>query len=343
MFFRSLFLILFSLLLFGCNNVVNREPDILYKTITTSKLTYIYEKAVFRSNRLGSIPEGQTISVLLEPKNRWLQIRTSSGLVGWIETRDVLTHSQYDEWQQLGKKIESLKPQAHGDTAEEANLRLRPGRESIKVLKLTGARPVEIFSVAHTIKPGTEPKEQKPEPPVKKPVVEKPKNPSSKKPKKKKPEGPVYETWYLVRTSDGIFGWLLSGLVNLTIPEDIARYAENKQVLSWHILSAAKDSNGQEHPTYLSLERDHGTNQDFDRVRVLYWNPARKRHELSYRIQNILGVLPVEVTRVDPGQPGFPRFKIHYLDEENPGEVIIEEYELNGVQVKKLNSIREKI
>src|SRR5204862_7040426 len=106
-------------------------------------------------------------------------------------------------------------------------------------------------------------------------------------------------------------------------------------------LAVSKDANGEEHPWYLSMERDENSDLDFDRVRVLFWSTNHRRYELAYRVQNIIGLFPVEAKRVDPGQPGQPQFKIRHLDEDNPGRVIIDEYEMTGKQTKRLNTTTE--
>jgi uncharacterized protein YgiM (DUF1202 family) len=321
----------------GCKSIKS-NPEILYQTITISKQTYVHDKASLKSTRLETLREGERVAVLLEPKNKWLQIRTPSGVIGWVESRDALRREYFDEWENLSKKLEGQKPQSKGESADEANLRLRPGRDTVKVYKMNGAKTLDIFAMAHTQRPGSEPKAEKP---AKKQtavqVAEKSKSPSGKR---RSADSTKYDTWYLVRTSDGVVGWLYSGLVTLHVPEELARYAEGKQIFAWHVLTVSKDDQG-EHPWYLSIEREDDSNQDFDRVRVLYWNVARKRYELAYRIQNIIGVLPVEANRVEPGQQ--PSYKIRHLNEENPSQIIIDEYQMTGTQTKKINTSIESV
>lgn len=341
---RLAILLLSVVALCACDRFnIKSEPSVLYETITISRQTYVYDKAVLRAQRLETLKEGERLQVLLEPKNRWLQVRTPSGMIGWIESRDALRQEYFQEWQQLSKQIEGKTPQTKGDTAEEAYLRLRPGRDTIKVHKLSGSKKVEIFAVAHT---------EKPPKPGEKPVGEKAGKSNVKAVDKGKParpggkksgDGPKYDTWYLVRTTDGLVGWLFSGLVTLSIPDELNRYAETKTIIAYHILTVSKDENGQEHPWYLSIEREDGSNQDFDRVRILYWNTKRGRYELAYRIQNIIGVFPVESKRVDPGQSGLPSFKIRRLNQDNLNQIIVDEYQVNGAQTKLVSSTPEGV
>jgi hypothetical protein len=337
-------LAIFSLLIvlgMGCK-AIQSEPEVLYETITVSKQTYVHEKPQLRSTRLETLKEGERLSVLLEPKNKWLQVRIPSGIIGWIESRDALRREYFDEWDKLSKKLEGQKPQSKGETADEANLRLRPGRDTAKVYKMSGIKSIDIYGMAHTIRPGTEPETAKPATDPKKQIAvqaaDKSKAAAGKK--RRSSDGTKYDTWYLVRTSDGVAGWIYSGLVSIHVPEELARYAEGKQIFAWHSLTVSKDDQG-EHPWYLSIEREDDSNQDFDRVRVLYWNTARKRYELAYRIQNIIGVLPVEANSVEPGQQ--PSYKIRRLNEENPSQIIIDEYQMTGTQTKLVNTIIESV
>src|SRR5439155_2429686 len=149
-----------------------------------------------------------------------------------------------------------------------------------------------------------------------------PKKAAGKKSSKNRQSDPTkYDTWYLVRTPEVIVGLLYSGLVNVNVPEELARYAESKVIIAWYVLTVTKEEDGKEHPWYLSIEREEDSNKDFDRVRVLFWSANHHRYELAYRVQNIIGLFPVEYTRVDPGQPGQPSFKIRHLNEDNPSQI----------------------
>ncbi|MEW6734345.1 MAG: SH3 domain-containing protein [Acidobacteriota bacterium] len=339
-------LIIFCLLLVsvGCDTIKSESP-ILYETITTSRQTYVCNKPALRgAQRIETLKEGERIVVLQEPKNRWLQVRTPSGTIGWVESRDVLKRANFDEWQKLIKQMETLVPQMKGETAEEANLRLQPGRETIKVHKIVGSKIVDIFAMAYTSKPDSG-SGNNPSAAVTslQNTAKTTKQPNPKSGKRSRSSGPKYDTWYLIRTQEGMGGWVHASLVNIVVPEELARYAENKTIIAWRILTVSRDDQGQEHPWYLSIEREESTNVDFDRVRILYWNLNRKRYELAYRLQNIIGTFPIEATRIDPGQDGQPSFKIRRLNPDNPNEIIVDEYQMNGTQTKQIASNREGV
>lgn len=325
-------IVILLLLLTGCNTIQGTRP-VLYKTITISKNNHLYERSDRRSNRLETLKEGEHVNVLAVPGNRWIQVSTSTGLTGWIESRDLLDRSDYEEWEQLAKKVAQMRPQSYAETYTEANLRLRPGRDTTKLIKITEMKALDIYAMAHTVKPGSEPSEATP--PVK--------NNKTGKGKPRKPEGPTYDTWYLVKTSEGMVGWLYAGLAHMKVPEELALHSEGKSIVAWHALNFTKDEKGDYRPNYLSIEREAGSNRDFDRVRFLYWNTRRKRFEMAHRIQNIQGVLPVESTPLEPGKSGIATFRIRYLKTDAPNTLTVDDYQVDNLKVSLLKSSTEPL
>jgi SH3-like domain-containing protein len=321
--FLKLFLIFLLLLCESCISI-RGETKVLYKTIVISKRTYVCEKPVRRAKRITVLKPGDYVFVLLE-SNRWRRVRTGAGIIGWVASRDLLKREQYREWEELSKKITGLEPQMNGSTNDRVNLRLRPGRNTVKMYQLNEAESVDIFSMAHTEMPAPGPS--------------------------KKTTGVLSavgketrcDTWFLVRTSKGVVGWVYSKLINIDVPEELARYTEGKIIVAWRILSASRDEQGQIHHWYLAIEREQGSDVDFDRVRVLYWNTARKRYELAYRIKNIFGLFPFEAERAGPGKAENPRFKIRYIKEESTAEIVTDQYEMHGTETKRVSSISQQM
>ena len=342
--YLAILLFLFLSLTIGCNSIDKiSEPDVLYKSITLSPQSYIYEKPIARTQRIETLKEGESIEILQDPKNRWLKVRVPSGKIGWLESRDALRREYIEELSQLKTRIGNRPPQMKGDTLDDVYLRLRPGRDTIKVYKLFGTKILEIFDIAHTERPGAKSnvaETNKSNKPVK--AID-PKTSTKKKKKSDPSSEQKFDTWYLVRTPEGTTGWLYAGLVDIHVPEELALLSENKAIVSWRILTTSKDLEGKDHPWYLSIEREPNSNKDFDRIRVLYWNTKKSRYELVHRIQDISGIFPVDSVRIDQGESGKPTFKIRYLSKDDPNVIVIEDYELVGTQVKKTASTTETL
>lgn len=331
----------------GCKSINKiSEPSVLYKSITLSPQTYIYEQPVSRSQRVETLKEGESIEILQDPKNRWLKVRTSSGKMGWVESRDALRREYTEEWEQLKARIGKREPQMKGDTLDDAYLRLRPGRDTVKVYKMFGTKTLSIFDIVHTERPGKKVPETQQTPAKTKTTTPLPANePKTKKGRKSKdPDSErKFDTWFLVRTPEGTVGWIYSGLVDIHIPEELATLAENKNIVSWRILGDVEDHLGKNHPVYLSIEREPNSNKDFDRVRVLIWNLKRSRYDALIRISDLNGVFPVESTLASDSRSSYPSFKIRYLSKDNANSIIVDDYEVIGQQVKKVNSATENL
>src|ERR1051326_74200 len=132
-----------------CCQAIDREPAILYETVTTSQNTYVREEPQWRAAVVEMLASGTHLLVLQEPKNRWLQVRTPSKHIGWVETRDTLGRDQISELRNLTDRVEKLPPQMSGEIIEDANLRLRPGRNTTKIARVKAAQLIDIFAMAH--------------------------------------------------------------------------------------------------------------------------------------------------------------------------------------------------
>src|SRR5207244_12791322 len=56
------------------------------------------------------------------------------------------------------------------------------------------------------------------------------------------PAGPVLEDWWLVRDADGRAGWVLSRMVDVDVPLDIAQYAEGQRFVAFFVLNEVEDA-----------------------------------------------------------------------------------------------------
>lgn len=303
---------LLTLLSASCHRSERAQPS-LFNTITTSKQTYIYKSPSWQAERIETLIPGAKIEVLQTTNRRWVRVRTPSRQVGWVEKRDILSHENYQEWQSLARRIVNNRPLIKGAPIDTANLRLRPGRNTVKLFRLREAESLDIFALAHT-------------------RVVSPVRSSTRR----EPSEPRYETWYLVRNSAGMVGWVLSRLINLDIPQQVLRYAEGKIIVFSQVIAVSRDKEGKTHPWYLIAERNNGTDVDFDRVRILYWNLSHNRYELLYRIKNLAGVLPIRVTSAEPGQPARATFTVSYFSEDGEPTLITEKYQLSGTHIEKL-------
>jgi SH3-like domain-containing protein len=148
-----------------------------------------------------------------------------------------------------------------------------------------------------------------------------------------KPQPPakpiIMEDWTLVRTKDGECGWVLSRNLMLSIPDEVAQYAEGKRITSYFDLGAVSDDEKGEKHNWLWTTSSEPEPYDFDAWRVFLWNRRHHRYETSYRQHGLEGYFPV---RVDADANALGRaFSIVTKDDD--GKFRRRSYEFDGVRV----------
>ncbi len=129
-----------------------------------------------------------------------------------------------------------------------------------------------------------------------------------KEPEKKEepaPPPPVnapLEDWSLVRTKNGNAGWVLSRMISMSIPDEVAQYAEGARITSYFPLADVQDEEkGLKHNWLWTTNSSTAAPYDFDSFRVFNWNRKKHRYETAYIERRIEGYYPVEARKgTDP-------------------------------------------
>jgi hypothetical protein len=146
----------------------------------------------------------------------------------------------------------------------------------------------------------------------------------------------VIEDWWLVRSSQKHYGWVLARMVDVDVPVDVAQYAEGQRIIADFVLNQV-DDNGKLVPEYLLLlnEAKDGSPVDFNQLRVFTWNKRAHHYETAYRERELNGVLPAVVGLENFGADGtLPVFTIRVRDDS--GGISERKYRLKGVLVKRV-------
>jgi hypothetical protein len=152
--------------------------------------------------------------------------------------------------------------------------------------------------------------------------------------KKKKPEAPAppvrKDDWSLVRTADGKAGWVLTRMLNMAIPDEVAQYAEGARISSYFSLGTVQDEDAVKHHWLWTTIRGAAKPFDFDSFRVFIYNARKHRYETAYIERNVVGYYPVEA------QAGSsPSFKL--ILEDDDGVTWRKTFAFEGYRVRVTN------
>jgi SH3-like domain-containing protein len=271
-------------------------------------------------NRVGTVKNGDRVEIV-DREKRFARVRTASGLEGWIEQRNLVDQKTFDGLQKLTQDNQKDPVQAPGVLRNETNLHITPGRDSEHLYQLASGAKVAILKRATAEKQTLASANAKPATP---------------RPGAKVPAGPVLEDWWLVRDDQGRVGWVLSRMVDVDVPLEIAQYAEGQRFVAFFALDEVLDG-AKKVPQYLCLltEPHDGSSYDYDQVRVFTWNVRKHRYETAYREHRLDGVLPVTVSKEDFDKEGsLPVFVLRVKDD--AGNVSERKYKLNTPIVRRV-------
>lgn len=325
----SLFLLLASLLLPGCSR--GRQTHEVNYVSAPQAILRDQVAAVF--NKTGTVKNGEAVQVLGRER-RFVHVRTSSGVEGWIEQRFLVNQGVYDAFQKLAQEEQNAPVQASGVTRNQSNIHLGPDRNAEHLFQLDQGSKVSILKrdTGEKAATGSQPK---------------PASPQGSPPK---PAAPALEDWWLVRDDQGHVGWVLARLVDIDVPLEIAQYAEGQRIVASFVLDQVADQNqkndqkiDQKVPQYLVLltENKDGMPFDFNQIRVFTWNTRRHRYETAYREHNLNGILPATVSQENFDKEGvLPVFVVRVKDDS--GNVSERKYKLNTPIVRRVLAPGEK-
>jgi SH3-like domain-containing protein len=324
------------LLVAGCGRGGGREREIAY---VSAPQVALRDQVAAVYNKTGMVRNGDRLEVL-ERDRRYVRVRTSSGVEGWMEQRYLATQQVYDAFQKLVQEVKNDPVQATATTRNETNLHVEPGRETDHLYQINLGAKVSVLKRSTADKNAVA--APKPPPPLKAPASRKPSKapaapavPPPVVPPQKTVE-PILEDWWLVRDSQGHVGWVLGRMIDLDVPLEIAQYAEGQRLIAFFVLDEVTDGD-KKVPQYLVLmsEPKDGMPYDYDQIRVFTWNVRKHRYETAYRERKLNGFLPVTASHEDFGKDGnLATFTLHVKD--GSGVVSERKYKLNTPIVRRV-------
>jgi hypothetical protein len=298
---------------------------------------------------------GERVQVI-ESRRRFVKIRSARGATGWVDALQLLTPEGMAQIQADAQRAASLPSEGAATAFEELNVHLEPNRQSPAFARILEGSAVEVLG--HKIAPRTTSAPKAPVFTIPKPVsARKQRKQSESKdafpfPHPKPPAPPqsellrpapepqsaasvsqtpaVLEDWSLIRMKDKQTGWVLSRNLMMSIPDEVAQYAEGKHITSFFDLGSVSDEEKGTKHNWLWTTTSEMEPFDFDGWRVFIWNRRRHRYETSHRARDLEGYFPVIV---DPAEPGSSERTFHLTFKEDDGKLWVHNYTFDGMLV----------
>ena len=304
-------------------------------------------------------------------RRRFVKVRTSKGVEGWTDANYLLSQQQVSDLDRLSEYAAALPSQGAGTTYDSLNVHVGPSRQAPSFMQIPEGGVLEVLQ--HRVSPRTavmppaaakaksklivSAKSKAPSKPAKKGDVPPPAGPPPpplpakwtelSRPRAGDLEGasaaaaePVVaaprtpdDDWYLVRTRDRKAGWVLARQISMSIPDDVAQYAEGHVITGY--LSLGKDQKAGK-DNWLWTTKSAGLELfDFDSFRVFVWSTKRSRYETAYIERNVRGRFPIQAQSASGGDGSA--FSVVLEDKDR--QLYKRTYAFSGYRVKMVSKI----
>lgn len=345
----------------GCRNQAQRAPVLAEAYVGPATLN-VRGDIPLDSAPVATAKHGDRLEIIGR-RRKFLKVRTTSGSEGWTDERQLLGASDMGDLRELAQRASKLPSQGIATSYRDLNVHTQPVPGSPSFLRLKEGEKFDV--VAELVAPRTEaprkplippPEKKKPAPkkPKKEPKIPPPPLPAppplpsnwlelSKTDKEDFAEPPTPEAkviptdyWSLIRTQGGQSGWVLTRLIYMAIPDEVAQYAEGARIVSYHPIGYVQDEDKKK-PIWLWTTVRGRQPFDFDSFRVFVWSLKRHRYETAYIDRSTRGYWPVLINDVsyaaNQGEPAkYPGFSV--CVENREGQKVRREYALLGNVVR---------
>ena len=326
---RPLLSLAILLSLAGCSTAPDRDPVLGEAYVGPSSLQ-IREELSANADLVATVKHGEKVD-LIGRRRRFYKVRVAAGGEGWVDGRQLLSPTDMDYLKRLAERAREAPTQGRASVYEALNVHTTPNRQSPSFFQITHDGQVDL--VTHELAPRvpydppefiqaspvtqvirkakkqrTPPKIEPPPSPKPPPVppnwLELSNHPQGLLPEKREPLDPPsppntipLDPWTLVRTKDGRAGWVLTRMLLMAIPDEIAQYAERAHISAYFNLGQTVDK-GETKPAWLwATLAKTGTPYEFDSMRIFVWSGRRHRYETSYIERNLKGWLPIQIKK----------------------------------------------
>jgi hypothetical protein len=276
-----------------------------------------------QSSTVATVKHGDRLEIL-QVRRKFLRVRTSTGAEGWTDERQLLAASDMAALRELSAAAARMPSQGVATPYGSLNIHTQPAVGSPSFLQVKENEKVDVLRsvvfqrmdarsrtplIPAVPKKKAPPKKEKkkeakfPPPPMPKPPeppsdwleLSKADSGDGEEPAAAAPQKapPKMDAWSLVRTPQGQSGWVLTRLLSMAIPDEVAQYAEGRRIVSYFPLGETQDGELKKMIWLWTTTTDSHQPWDFDSFRVFTWSLRRHRYETAHIERSIQGYSPV--------------------------------------------------
>jgi hypothetical protein len=364
-------LVLVSCLAVACKSRPSGPPAIAQAYAGPATLP-IRQDLSLKSRVVSTAKHGDHLDVL-QTRRRFVRVRTSDGVIGWVDSRQLISTEQMQALRRMAQEAAKMPVQGHATVFEALNIHSEPVRTSPSFAQLPEGGAVDVLG--HKITPrNAQPQATLPIVPPRPPPARRRKSATEKKARygapvappplpdppppppnwlqlsqsappepgtveEKKEEPPAkpvpIDDWSFVRTKDGKAGWVLARMLTMSIPDEVAQYAEGHRITSYFPLADINDGGQMRHHWLWTTSSKNGVDYDFDSFRVFVWSLNHHRYETGFINRSVVGYYPVEATKGTGPRGEGATFSL-ILDDD--GQLVRKTYVFNGYRVSLTNT-----
>lgn len=360
-------LIVATLSLAGCGSRDDRPKSIGYAFVAQPDLKLRAELDA-KAPVTATVQNGERVEIV-RTFRRFVRVRTKTGAEGWVHERQLMSSREIDKLDRASERLRKLPSQGSATVYATLNVHIEPHRQSPTFYQIREKTHVTVLG--HQLVPRGPYKPEPLLPPPKPKAVKKPSRPSesppiitpdppgppedwleiSKSPSSPEPEPEPEQTsvsgedWSLVLVPDGRVGWVLSRMLAMAIPNEVAQYAEGARITSYFSLGKVLDGNVEKHNWLWTTIRARNVSYEYDSFRIFIWSLRRHRYETAYIERNLEGYFPTRVQTVKVTEGGrtvdVPGFTVITRDKD--GQVYERKFAFQGYLVRELERTPSQI
>jgi hypothetical protein len=338
-----------ALLLGACSPETPKPPPAIGEAFAGPATLNIRRDLALHAPVVATVAHGERLEIV-EWRRRFARVRTSAGVEGWADGNQFLRPEQMERLRELAASARRMPSHGRATVNDPLNVHTEPHRQAPSFYQIHEGDSVEV--IRHATFPRTAFQSARPAPPPppkrtprrkkKKAEFEPPPMPAppappvnwielSRSPFPKPPPVVRSDDWTLVRIPDGRAGWVLTRPLIMSIPDEVAQYAEGHRITSYFSLGeVAYRGETRHHWLWTTLSTGLVPYQ-FDSFRVFAWSQRRKRYETAYIERNLRGYFPV---RILPPEGGEARSSFSLVVQNKDGTYTERTYAFRGHHVR---------